>query len=151
MIGIETGTEIEIEIETGTEEIETDEGVVPGIVIAIVDLIVVIVIVDVIIDLGPGPGTAILRAEKQVGGAGLVRGNVDLIAAENRGILTTADSTMEMEEEEEEERSTQITRLGPVVAAVKRRRAMACLNENFVVHVGVAKKKILDRSEIVNE
>jgi len=149
VIGIETGTEIEIEIETGIEEIETDEGVVPGIVIAIVDLIVEIVIVDVIIDLGPGPGTAILRAEKQVGGAGLVRGNVDLIAAENRGILTTAGSTMEMEEEEE--RSTQITRLGPVVAAVKRRRAMACLNENFVVHVGVAKKKILDRSEIVNE
>jgi len=148
-IGIETGTEIEIEIETGTEEIETDEGVVPGIVIAIVDLIVEIVIVDVIIDLGQGPGTAILRAEKQVGGAGLVRGNVDLIVAENRGILTTAGSTMEMEEEEE--RSTQITRLGPVVAAVKRRRAMACLNENFVVHVGVAKKKILDRSEIVNE
>ena len=43
----------------------TDEGVVPGIVIAIVDLIVEIVIVDVIIDLGQGPGTAILRAEKQ--------------------------------------------------------------------------------------
>lgn len=87
----------EIRIETGREtEIKTGEEVVLEIAIVGVDLTVAIDIAVVIIDhdLGPDLGIAIVdqRAGKLVDAVGLVRGNVDLTVAENRGIPTTADT-----------------------------------------------------------